>query len=1337
MNHRQGRKKLNIMRRVLCLVLVLGLVATSGIFPESLRAAQVPTDWKNDPNTTVQGLIVSLIQKSLQASLNSDADPSEASGVTNAEIVNAFEEAHLPTAPWSTTNLHTVAEVCVNKLVDQGIATLDNAKLQAYSGSTMPLDYTLGNLMVDWARINVGQAAMVSDDTLINFYDDLVANATNNPYITLQTYGNAVEQKAKDFASDNNVGDNKVNVLKTDNYITYRDYVAAGNIAPAGTLFIGTWMMNAQTMNETMYRKAVRSMAEDSQQIMYYKSELAGSRWRDISSATSLSAILPAGDDIPDTELMNYYITVIVGSDGIPKDAKTGQYVDIFNLSSPYELETLPELKGIRLQIDAGNLKPVSQGGTGAGAYTYDRVRLFFEHDQPFPRTQEVADIVQYWKNASINNRDYLCAWDFNGGEEKRELDYGWRRHFLFWSWWRDDSTITAFKKRYTGDMQLVDMLQTDEEYGHEITYYFNEGSGGDGEDTYYNPFPQPQIHGRIYHSQIYAVQQNPLHWWEPQNLISGTNRVYLRGQAVRADCPLVGYYGPWDQRAIGILGTNDINVIRYRINLFKQFWAGSTSIRDDETDRYDQQLAQISNLYLPLKQAGYEEEADRAMLLQEKLDSARRSRAYYNLVMNDNHNYGVGAPLNNLFSQVAYGTSDYGRSYAVLAGDYGDEGDGTMFSPDSSMMDVVGTAVTEATSAYNKYDSTALKNGNTVSQQFEYETSEAVINNALMGAEANLGRLQMLVDLDNILGSTIQHKNRELTTLNALLTAGDARVMEKSHETASEEYVKALNDPDSSEDARRKILQGQKAELSGVIGEDQQFIKARVIRLERTPALSYIDERINWADNLKGAVSTDDYGVYEVEAIDAHIEWLKALKKTVIGGGDMDGVDPAKDKAELNLERLDLLDNGDLDGVESLDKSIEEADAEIEEKRNRNLSILDGTGTAAEKADAEGELDDLEGAKRDIGKDIKAKIETEDWERLPDLIEAGGDIGLNMDDLPNDLKRAGAPVALQHFADDEAKRAKTSPFYDDGKTGDNPGGGGTDGDAGTGDTGDGSGEGGTGGPGGRDGEGNEGGGTGGDATGPDGDNEGDDGGNGDNEGDGTSGGTGTDGSGGSGTGNNVSGRGLNGGGGSGASGLNGNDLNGAIEDVMGDPFDSLSDSDKATTVAALNKFADNRGDDEIRQRVKDLLSQLLAEGNGFIYRQYLGDPSKKYVSLAAVDKCRPLTKNRCVYIGDKATMSQITGGSASYEFTIGSTSVISNDGNTSEMTTATTTQSDPSIHGNRKEQYPYITEEASAQYLKDTCEYIPDSEWAILIAPSMSKKVIQLLEVLDTLADE
>ncbi len=1356
---RQGRRKLNIGKRFISVLLALSVaIAILAPAPEQVLADEA---WEADQTTTMQTILVNLMRDNLEKALNGNPaeggedaqepdDDINTNSITDPEIILTFQNAKLANQSWDTVNLHDVAVTLIKKLkvnldgseaqaADEKV-TLDNSRIVDYTGNTMRLDYDYGALGVDWAVTNVTYTAVIGEEKARELFVRCIEDAGSNPWITLYSYGTLVKTEAENYASSNNDGSHKDSVLKKYTYPTYQQYIMKGNKIPEGTLFIGTWLIDAQSINGPIYNKAVRSMAEEDQQIMYYKSELAGGRWRNIASASSLNAILPGGDEVDESELQGYYVSVVVGQDGIPKDAKTGQYVDIFTISNPYDLEYLPELRGIKLQLDNGNLKPKSKGGSGSGAYTYDRIWMFFHNILGYDRNDTTKAVIEWWKNP-ILQRQYE-AWDYNSDAKMKSEGAGWRRSLWGYKWWSDDNDYMIPKNKYSGTYPVIDMLQTEAEYGHEVTYYFyirrndyNYWKSKNVFNDYYQwTWPWTRITKYLYPTNW----KNGGYVWSGLNSIDlvlwggrvenlrDSNRIQLMGRAYQMDV------------LYNFLGGNDAMEADFRnkVAIFKQFWLGSSSIQDDQTDKYDVQLKALENLYLPLKQAGYDEEADRAMKLQEQIDSARRARAMYNLVLNEEHNYGFGAPLNNLFSQVAYGMSQIGRSYSVMAQDYGDD-DGTTFNPDSTMVDVVGDAVVQATSAYNNYNDLSLQNGDTVAQQFEYDTSMQIINNASQGATAMIPRLQSLQDLDNILAGTVEHKDRELGVLTTLQTAADARIMEESHETANSDYIKAKNDPDSSEEELRKILQNQKAGLSATFGEAQQFIRGRVIRNEREAALDYIDQRINWADALKPGVSSDDYGSYETEAIDAHIEWLKNLKKAVDRGLGTPDDDPNKRKEDLNLERLDLLDEDDLDGVDALDKEISDTDQDIDDKRNKNLAVLEGTGDAATKADAEEDLDDIEGAKRDIGKDINKKIEGDDWENIYPDLDAAGDLGLNMDDILNKLKNAGAPASIYNYAADNAERAKSSPFYDeldiddgDGDEGDDNGGNGPN-------DGDGSGTGGNGGPGSGDGSGNTGGGGTGGNTGPGGPGDGSDGGSGDNGDSTDGGGTGSGGAGGSGGGAGTGGSGLGDGGGSGRSGLDGNDLNGAIEDVFGDPFDSLSDYDKASATAGLSKFAENRDDDELRKRVKDLLNQLLAEGNGFIYRQYLADQDKKYVSLAAVDKCRPLTRARCVTIGDKATMSQIAGGSASYVFTIGATTVEKNNGKTSDMDTPTVTQSDPSIHGNRKAQYPYITEESSSLYLQDTCEYIPDTEWAILIAPSMSKKVIELLEVLDELADE
>ena len=1337
----RGRKRKN---RILALLLLVALSAAQVSFPARVSAS----NWQEDQTTTVRSLIINLVRENLvlavtsalEAAGDTSVEEADTSAVSDDDIIREFESAY--DSSWDGINLRDLVQTCVGLLTEAGVdANHEDTLFKSYAGITLPLDYTLGDLMVDWAREQVSFAAMLSDEDLKSAYAGLIGQQ-GTPYITLYSYAERVTSLAGEMTTPKS-GEGSP-LLKTNEYITYREYLTNGNIVPSGTLFIGTWMMDAQAVNSTMYTRAVRSMAEDDQQIMYYKSELAGGRWRDISSATSLSAILPAGEDVADKELLDFYISVYVGADGMPIDPKTGQYVDIFSMSDPYELDTLPELKAIRLNLDSGNLKSYRQGARGSAAYTYDRVRLFFAHDQKYTPTAGLDPqwLVNYWKTAATSGKGQLRGFDFNSGSTLKEynLDGGISVSYF------------GISKEYGGDMPLIDMLQTDQEYGHNITYYMHEGGQNGGWRSrrywkwwtpgwrrvyvYDDARPVPEVKGSVVYT---GSSSSILPWYLMYDVVYADSlELSLRGSGMKANAPIVSarYTTDLEKRLLGDIDDATLNTYATE---FKRLWAASSSIRDAETDDWDDKLSKLANIYLPLKQAGLDEEASRAMLLQDKVDSARRARAYYNLVINEDHNYGMGAPLNNLFSQVAYGYSGFGRSYDVMAQDYvNSSDDGTLFEPDSAMMDIVGDAVEQATSSYNSYNANALTDGDTVAQKFEYEISMDIIENAAGGISAVQTSLQELSDLDNILEGTIRHKDRELSTLSSLQTTADARFTEQSMEGAGEDYTDAANDPDTTQETLRNLLQTQKSDFQGTISEVQQFIRARVTREAREPAIAFIDERIDWADGLRSGVSGDAYGPYALEAIDAHITWLKNLRKAVLAEGDEDDEDPELDKAELNLERLDLLDDDDLDGIDSLDKAIDDADQDIDAARQRNLDILNGDGTASDKAEAEGELTGMDEAKVEILDDILSDIENDDYDRITQKLDAAGDLGINLDDIPGTLEASGAPKSVINYAEDAAARAKTSPFYDDGTRDDGGGDNGEGNEGNEGADGDGSGTGGNGGNGGGDG--GTGGGSGnetGDVNGPGGGPE-DGSGEGDNSDTDGTGGTGTGGTGGSGgSGGGGGGSGSDGAGGGDGAGLSDRDIDSAIGDVLdGDGFDDLSDADKAALTAALNKFADDKDDDELRKKVKDLLNELLAEGNGFIYRQYLADLSQEYVSMAAVDKCRAYTRLRCVTIGDEVTMSQITGGSASYMFTIGSTTVEKNNGKTSEMATRMVTQSDPSIRGSRTAQYPYITEDASALYLSCTCEYIPDTEWAILIAPSMSQKVIALLESLNALYD-
>lgn len=197
---------------------------------------------------------------------------------------------------------------------------------------------------------------------------------------------------------------------------------------------------------------------------------------------------------------------------------------------------------------------------------------------------------------------------------------------------------------------------------------------------------------------------------------------------------------------------------------------------------------------------------------------------------------------------------------------------------------------------------------------------------------------------------------------------------------------------------------------------------------------------------------------------------------------------------------------------------------------------------------------------------------------------------------------------------------------------------------------------------------------------------------------------------------------------------LDRDDINDAINDALGDGLDGLSDADKAAAAAALSEELDNLADDDLEAYLRGLLDQLLAEGNPYIYRQYVSDMSREYVSLAAVDRCRSATGFRYVS-GDGAgstTMSQIFGGSASYMFKVGSTEVNKNNGDKALLSIPAVSQTDSYIPGGGDTEYTYLFEDDAKKYLYVTGRYVRGTDIAILVTEGMEKRIKELVEALE-----
>ncbi len=154
--------------------------------------------------------------------------------------------------------------------------------------------------------------------------------------------------------------------------VKLKNYIAEHEI-PNRYLYIGTYLIDSSVITPQYYDLAQKSMRASGQNNQLYKSELAGGAWRDITPG-GIDSIRPGGADaasrsgengeenggaggrtdgdgssgsasggLSDEEIGESLISCVVGEDGIARDPKTGEMMDVFG--NPYDLIDLEELK--------------------------------------------------------------------------------------------------------------------------------------------------------------------------------------------------------------------------------------------------------------------------------------------------------------------------------------------------------------------------------------------------------------------------------------------------------------------------------------------------------------------------------------------------------------------------------------------------------------------------------------------------------------------------------------------------------------------------------------------------------------------------------------------------------------------------------------------------------------------------------------------------------------------------------------------------------------------------------------------------------------------------------
>ena len=175
------------------------------------------------------------------------------------------------------------------------------------------------------------------------------------------------------------------------------------------TLIIGTHLIYLHSLNDEIYSIAQDSASSSGQDMIYYKSELAGGMWLNITDAGSVNDITAAGNIVDSNEIANLYFTHHTKSDGITYDLRTNEKVCIFDIYDVYDLESMPELESLKTQYD---IMKESDSKTKTVKRNLELIRKFFA----MQIASDVTNKCDTQINALQNYYEELVA---NGADSK------------------------------------------------------------------------------------------------------------------------------------------------------------------------------------------------------------------------------------------------------------------------------------------------------------------------------------------------------------------------------------------------------------------------------------------------------------------------------------------------------------------------------------------------------------------------------------------------------------------------------------------------------------------------------------------------------------------------------------------------------------------------------------------------------------------------------------------------------------------------------------------------------------------------------------------------------
>lgn len=338
---------------------------------------------------------------------------------------------------------------------------------------------------------------------------------------------------------------------------------------------------------------------------------------------------------------------------------------------------------------------------------------------------------------------------------------------------------------------------------------------------------------------------------------------------------------------------------------LVENFW--KMQVQSDMTNQCDTQIQALQGYYNELVINGADSRETQTVLkVMEKIDNARRAA---------------------VLSMVDSGLASLQDAVANVEDEEG------ALELDDNLLTAVGDSQYAIAESLTEAQGNMLVKGNTVVSEAEYELSVEMISNAegsnyFQCDEQN----QKLQYLDNINSGRIVQRQEELNLLNTLIGAADKKYSERLASGVTQQYA-TLSAKNVSHAALQSRMREDMVEADATRGELQFLLQAKVDRQENDEAQNYVRSRIQDASAFKTVIKADDYRQEYQNSVTVYLDWLNSLLSKIKDEDDNQTKEELlyEQKAALQEQKLQALDNLDLDTAKRIDAKITEIDNKID----------------------------------------------------------------------------------------------------------------------------------------------------------------------------------------------------------------------------------------------------------------------------------------------------------------------------------------------------------------------------------------------------------------------